>query len=113
MDWARITVDQFTTEAEPKAQYIASARFILAHAYLTKGDLEAVGEHLVPILHTTTAEYRTVPTIGRARSLHTLLAQRAEFITHPTATGARHPYLTIRGISAGRSLGRTEVFVPA
>ncbi|MGH3916636.1 MAG: hypothetical protein ACRDTC_24970, partial [Pseudonocardiaceae bacterium] len=108
VDWARIAVDEFTTEAEPKAMYIAYARFNLAHAYLGKGELEAVGEHLAPILHATGTEYRTVPIIGRARSLHTLLDQRTDltsptlttlrddlagFITHPapTPTGVRHP----------------------
>ncbi|MGH3939407.1 MAG: hypothetical protein ACRDTG_12390, partial [Pseudonocardiaceae bacterium] len=59
------------------------------------------GEHLASILHTTGPEYRTVPVINRARSLHTLLTQRtdltsgtltalrddlAEFITHPAPT---------------------------
>ncbi|MGH3949046.1 MAG: hypothetical protein ACRDSE_07975, partial [Pseudonocardiaceae bacterium] len=101
VDWARTAVDQFTTEAEPKAMYIAYARFNLAHAHLGKGNLEAVGEHLAPILHATSAEYRTVPIIGLARSLHTLLAQRTDlasatlttlrddlagFITHPAPT---------------------------
>ncbi|MGH3937574.1 MAG: hypothetical protein ACRDTG_02915 [Pseudonocardiaceae bacterium] len=101
VDWARTAVDQFTTEAEPKAMYVAYARFNLAHAYLGKGDLEAVGEHLAPILHATGAEYRTVPIIGRARSLHTLLTQRTDltsgtlstlrddltgFLTHPAPT---------------------------
>ncbi|MGH3928993.1 MAG: hypothetical protein ACRDTF_03335, partial [Pseudonocardiaceae bacterium] len=101
VDWARTAVDQFTAEAEPKAMYVAYARFNLAHAYLGKGDLDAVGEHLAPILHATGTEYRTVPIIGRARSLHALLTQRtdltsgtlttlrddlAEFITHPAPT---------------------------
>ncbi|MGQ0778708.1 MAG: hypothetical protein ACT4NY_30560 [Pseudonocardiales bacterium] len=101
VDWAHTAVDEFTTEAEPKTMYIACARFILAHAYLAKGDLEAVGEHLAPILQATDAQYRTVPIIGRARSLHTLLDQRTDltsgtlttlrddlagFITHPAPT---------------------------
>ncbi|MGH3931495.1 MAG: hypothetical protein ACRDTF_16170, partial [Pseudonocardiaceae bacterium] len=101
VDWARTALDEYSAEAQPRPTYIAGARFILAHAYLGKGDLEAVGEHLAPILHTTDAEYRTVPIIGRARSLHTLLTQRTDltsgtlttlrddlagFITHPAPT---------------------------
>ncbi|MGH2477909.1 MAG: hypothetical protein ACRDIL_21885, partial [Candidatus Limnocylindrales bacterium] len=101
VDWARTAVHEFTTETQPKAQYVASARFDLAHAYLGKDELEAVGEHLAPILRATGAEYRTVPIIGRARSLHALLAGRTDlasatlttlrddlagFITHPAPT---------------------------
>ncbi|MGH8920773.1 MAG: hypothetical protein ACRD0H_20985, partial [Actinomycetes bacterium] len=88
VDWARIALDAHSAEAQPKPTYIASARFILAHAYLDKGDLEAVGEHLTSILHATGTEYRTVPIIGRARSLHTLLAQRTD-LTSPTLTTLR------------------------
>ncbi|MGH3888483.1 MAG: hypothetical protein ACRDSZ_18300 [Pseudonocardiaceae bacterium] len=101
VDWARTAVDEFTAQSRPKAMYVAAARFDLASAHLARGELEAVGEHLAPILHTTHAEYRTVPIIGRARSLHTLLGQRtdlasstlaalrddlAEFVTHPAPT---------------------------
>ncbi|MBV9163418.1 MAG: hypothetical protein JO281_18120 [Pseudonocardiales bacterium] len=101
VDWARIALDEFSAEAQPKAMYIAVARFDLALAHLGRGDLEAVGEHLAPVLRSTQAEYRTVPVIGRARSLNTLLAQRtdlasptlaalrddlAEFCTHPAPT---------------------------
>ncbi|MGQ0777972.1 MAG: hypothetical protein ACT4NY_26775 [Pseudonocardiales bacterium] len=67
--------------------------------------------------HATGAEYRTVPIIGRARSLHTLLGQRpdlasstlaalrdnlAEFSTHPapTRTGTGHRYLNIADLEA-------------
>jgi hypothetical protein len=96
--WARIALDELSAEAQPRPTSIAGARFVLAHSYLGKGDLEAVGEHLAPILQTTDAEYRTVPIIGRARSLHTLLTGRTDlasatlttlrddlagFITHP------------------------------
>ncbi|MGH4012803.1 MAG: hypothetical protein ACRDSL_02455 [Pseudonocardiaceae bacterium] len=98
VDWARIALNEFSIETQPRPTYIAGARFALAHAHLGRDDLDAVGEHLAPILHTTVPEYRTVVTIGRARSLHTLLAGRtdlasatlttlrddlAEFITHP------------------------------
>ncbi|MGH3801933.1 MAG: helix-turn-helix domain-containing protein, partial [Pseudonocardiaceae bacterium] len=98
VDWARTAVNEFTAEARPKAMYVAAARFDLALAYLGRGDLDAVGEHLAPVLQSTQAEYRTVPVIGRARSLNTLLAQRpdlasstltvlrddlAEFVVHP------------------------------
>ncbi len=101
MEWAQTALDDFTTQARPRIQSFAGARFDLALAYLGKGDLAAVGEHLAPILGATTAEYRTVPIIGRARSLHALLAQRpdlvsatlttlrddiAGFITHPAPT---------------------------
>ncbi|MGH3914228.1 MAG: hypothetical protein ACRDTC_12600, partial [Pseudonocardiaceae bacterium] len=88
VDWARTALDLYSAEAQPRPTYIAGARFILAHAYLGKGDLAAVGEHLAPILHATGAEYRTVPIIGRARSLHTLLTQRTDF-TSPTLTTLR------------------------
>ncbi|MGH3912147.1 MAG: hypothetical protein ACRDTC_01855, partial [Pseudonocardiaceae bacterium] len=88
VDWARIAADEFTAEGRPRPTHIAGARFALAHSYLSKGQLDAVGEHLAPILHATTAEYRTVPIIVRARSLHTLLAQRAA-LTSPTLTTLR------------------------
>ncbi|MGQ0775054.1 MAG: hypothetical protein ACT4NY_11660 [Pseudonocardiales bacterium] len=88
VDWARIALDAHSAEAQPKPTYIACARFILAHAYLGKEDLEAVREHLAPVLHTIGPEYRTVPIIGRARSLHTLLAQRTD-LTSPTLTTLR------------------------
>ncbi|MGH3823239.1 MAG: helix-turn-helix domain-containing protein [Pseudonocardiaceae bacterium] len=98
VDWARIALDEFTTASHPKAMYLAAARFNLARAHLARGELDAVAEHLAPVLSSTNAEYRTVPIIGRAHSLHTLLSQRtdlasstlitlsddlAEFITHP------------------------------
>lgn len=101
VDWAHTALDQFSVEAQPLVTYVAASRFDLAHAYLGKGELEAVGEHLAPILRATDAEYRTVPIIGRARSLHTLLVQRTDlasatlttlrddlagFITHPAPT---------------------------
>ncbi|MGH3900085.1 MAG: hypothetical protein ACRDTA_17960 [Pseudonocardiaceae bacterium] len=103
VDWARTALDEFTAEARPKAQYIAAARFDLALAHLARGDLDAVREHLAPVLQSTQAEYRTVPVIGRARSLNTLLAQQpdlasstlaalrddlTEFCTHPAPTPA-------------------------
>jgi hypothetical protein len=98
VDWAGIALEEFSAEAQPKALYIAAARFGLALAHLGRSDLEAVGEHLAPVLQSTEAGYRTVPVIGRARSLNTLLAQRTdlasttlaalrddltEFCTHP------------------------------
>ncbi len=101
VDLAHTAVEELSAEIQPKIPYIASARFDLALAYLGKGDLEAVGEHLAPILRATGAEYRIVPVIGRARSLHTLLAGRTDlasatlttlrddlagFITHPAPT---------------------------
>ncbi|MGH3916431.1 MAG: hypothetical protein ACRDTC_23930 [Pseudonocardiaceae bacterium] len=81
--WAHTALDEFTTEYRS-----VQARFSLATAYLGKGDLEAVGEHLAPILHATDAQYRTVPIIGRARSLHALLDQRTD-LTSPTLTTLR------------------------
>lgn len=88
VDWARIAVDELSAESQPRPTYIAGARFVLAHAYLGRSELEAVGEHLAPILHATDAEYRTVPIIGRARSLHTLLTQRTD-LASPTLTALR------------------------
>ncbi|MBV9011893.1 MAG: hypothetical protein JO272_07555 [Pseudonocardiales bacterium] len=88
VDWARIALEEFSAEAQPKAMHIAVARFDLALAHLGRGDLEAVGEHLAPVLRSTQAEYRTVPVIGRARSLNTLLAQRTD-LTSPTLTALR------------------------
>ncbi len=103
VDWARIALDEFSAEAQPKAMYVVAARFDLALAHLARGDLDAVREHLAPVLRATDAEYRTVPVIGRARSLNTLLAQRpdlasstlatlsddlTEFCTHPAPTPA-------------------------
>ena len=103
VDWARTALDEFNAESRPKALHIAAARFDLALAHLAQGDLDAVDEHLTPVLHSTHAEYRTVPVIGRARSLNTLLAQRpdlasstltalsddlTEFCTHPAPTPA-------------------------
>lgn len=70
---------------------------------LARGGLDAVSEHLAPVLRATHAEYRTVPVIGRDRSLNTLLGQRpdlasstlaalrddlAEFCTHSAITPA-------------------------
>ncbi|MGH3828843.1 MAG: hypothetical protein ACRDRS_00095 [Pseudonocardiaceae bacterium] len=101
LGWARTALDEFSAESRPKVMYVASARFDLALAHLARGELDAVGEHLAPVLHSTGAEYRTFPVIGRARSLHTLLARRpdlasctmttlrddlAEFCTHPAST---------------------------
>ncbi|MGH3912564.1 MAG: hypothetical protein ACRDTC_04025, partial [Pseudonocardiaceae bacterium] len=88
VSWAHTALELFHVEAQPKISYVAATRFNLAHAYLGKGDLDAVGEHLAPILHATTAEYRTVPVIARARSLHTLLTQRTE-LTSPTLSALR------------------------
>ncbi|MGH8920862.1 MAG: hypothetical protein ACRD0H_21445, partial [Actinomycetes bacterium] len=78
VDWARISLDEFTAEPQPKAMYVAAARFDLALAYLARRELDAVGEHLAPILHSTHAQYRTVPIIGRARSLNDQLTQRSD-----------------------------------
>ena len=101
VDWAHTALDELTAESQPKALYIATARFVLASAHLARSDLDAVSEHLAPVLRSTQAEYRTVTIISRARSLHTLLTQRtdltsgtmaalrddlAEFCTHPAPT---------------------------
>ncbi|MGH3916246.1 MAG: hypothetical protein ACRDTC_22990 [Pseudonocardiaceae bacterium] len=85
---AHTALDLFSLDAQPLVTYVAGARFDLAHAYLGKGDLEAVGEHLAPIVNATGPEYRTVPIIGLARSLHTLLTQRTD-LTSPTLTTLR------------------------
>lgn|GEM_PF-2097492 len=101
VDLAHTAVNELTAEAQPKVKYITAARFDLALAHLARGDLDAVSEHLAPVLRSTRAEYRTVPGISRARSLHTLLTQRtdlasgtmtalrddlAEFCVHPAPT---------------------------
>lgn len=103
VDLARTAVDELTAQPRPKALYIVAARFDLALAHLARGDLDAVREHLAPVLRSTPAEYRSVPGISRARSLNTLLAQRpdlasstlaalrddlTEFSTHPAPTPA-------------------------
>ena len=88
VDWAHTALDEFSAESEPKVMYLAAARFDLALAHLGRGDLEAVGEHLAPVLQSTEAEYRTVPVIGRARSLNTLLAQRTD-LASPTLASLR------------------------
>ncbi len=100
VDWAVTAVDELTAERHPNAQFVAAARIDLARAHLARGDLDAVREHLVPVLRSTVTEQRTVPVTSRARSLHTLLAERpdiasstvaslrdelAEFCTHPAA----------------------------
>ncbi|MGQ0778854.1 MAG: hypothetical protein ACT4NY_31335, partial [Pseudonocardiales bacterium] len=99
--WAQTALEEFTAQSRPRTQSLAAARFDLVLAYLGSGDLDAVGEHLAPVLSSTGAEYRTVPIIQRARSLHTLLGQRpdlasstlttlrddlAEFVTQPAPT---------------------------
>lgn len=108
VDWARTAVDEFSAETQPKVMYVAAARFDLALAYLAKRDLEAVGEHLAPILGATGAEYRTVPIVGRARSLHTLLAGRTDLASAALSTLREdlagfitHPAPTPRGLESG------------
>jgi hypothetical protein len=86
VNWAHTALDEFTAEAPPKAMYVAAARFDLALAHLARGDLDAVSEHLAPVLRATDAEYRTVPVIGRARSLNALLAQRPDLASPTLAT---------------------------
>lgn len=101
VDWAHTALNELTAESRPRALYIATARFVLALAHLARGDLDAVRDHLAPVLHSTRAEYRTVPIIGRAHALRTLLGQRsdlasstlaalsddlAEFVAHPAPT---------------------------
>ncbi|MGH3752472.1 MAG: hypothetical protein ACRDRP_07205 [Pseudonocardiaceae bacterium] len=74
VDWAVTAVEEFTAERRPNTQFIAAARIDLARAHLAHGDLDAVGEHLAPVLTGTVAEQRTVPVISRATSLNTLLS---------------------------------------
>jgi hypothetical protein len=82
VDWAHTALDELTAESQPRTLYIATARFILTSAHLARGDLDAVREHLAPILRSTRAEYRTVTVINRARSLYTLLTQRTDLASH-------------------------------
>ena len=86
--WAHTALDELTAESQPKALYLATARFVLASAHLRQGDLDAVGEHLAPVLRSTHAEYRTATIINRAQSLNTLLAQRTD-LTSPTLATLR------------------------
>jgi hypothetical protein len=101
VNWAHTALDEVTAESRPKALYIATARFVLVSAHLARGDLDAVSEHLIPVLRSTHTEYRTATIINRAHTLHTLLGQRtdlasstlatltddlAEFVTHPAST---------------------------
>ncbi len=88
VDSAQTALDEFAVQPRPRIQSFAGARFDLALAHLGRSELDAVGEHLAPILNTTDAEYRTVPIIGRARSLHTLLTGRTD-LTSPTLTTLR------------------------
>ncbi|SDC73964.1 hypothetical protein [Actinokineospora iranica] len=73
IDWALTAVNEFAAERHPNAQFVAAARIDLTRAHLARGDLDAVGEHLAPVL-STVAEQRTVPVISRVRSLTTLLS---------------------------------------
>jgi hypothetical protein len=82
VQWAHTALDEFTAQSRPRIQSFAGARFDLALAHLGRGELDAVGEHLAPILRSTHAEYRTVPVIGRAQSLHALLTQRTDLTSH-------------------------------
>jgi ATP/maltotriose-dependent transcriptional regulator MalT len=86
--WAHAAVDELTAESRPKTLYIATARFVLASAHLARGDLDAVSEHLAPVVRSTHAEYRTMTIITRAQSLRTLLTQRTD-LTSPTMTALR------------------------
>ncbi|MGH3999857.1 MAG: hypothetical protein ACRDTJ_20630, partial [Pseudonocardiaceae bacterium] len=86
VDWAHTALDELTAESQPKALYLATARFVLASAHLARGDLDAVREHLAPVLRSTRAEYRTVTIISRAHSLHTLLGQRTDLTSSTLAT---------------------------
>jgi hypothetical protein len=103
VNWAVTAVDEFTAEPRPNAQFVAAARIDLARAHLARGDLDAVAEHLTPVLRGTVTEQRTVPVISRARSLEDLLAAHPEaasstvaslrddldaFRTHPATTPA-------------------------
>ncbi|MGH3899288.1 MAG: hypothetical protein ACRDTA_13815 [Pseudonocardiaceae bacterium] len=86
LDWAHIAVDELSAEAQPRPTYIAGARFVLAHAHLARDELDAVSEDLAPVLRSTRAEYRTVPIIGRAQALRTLLGQRIDLASSTLAT---------------------------
>lgn len=105
VDWAHIALNELTAESQPKALYIATARFVLASVHLARDDLDAVSEHLAPVLRSTQPEYRTMTIITRAQSLHTLLTQRTD-LTSPTRSALRddlaefctHPALTPPGL---------------
>ncbi|WP_331722263.1 hypothetical protein [Streptomyces canus] len=88
VDWAVIAVDEFIAERTPNAQFVAAARIDLARAHLARGDLDAVAEHLNPVLTATVAEQRTVPVIGRAKALNALLGNHPAIDTS-TASSLR------------------------
>lgn len=54
---------------------VAAARLDLARAHLAKGEIDAVREHIAPVLASTAAEHRTMPVVSRARSLTQLIGQ--------------------------------------
>ncbi|MEU0646068.1 hypothetical protein [Streptomyces umbrinus] len=78
VNWAEAAVEEFITERRPNAQFVAAARIDLARAFLARGDLEAVAEHLAPVLSATSSDQRTVPVIGRAKALNGLLDSHPE-----------------------------------
>jgi hypothetical protein len=86
VDWAVIAVEEFAAERRPNAQFVAAARIDLARAHLARGDLDAVGEHLAPVLAATVTEQRTVPVISRATSLNTLLGAHPDVASSAVAT---------------------------
>lgn len=110
VSWAATAVDQFTTESRPNAQFVAAARIDLARAHLARGDLDAVGEHLGPVLRSTDAEHRTVPVISRARSLSTLLEKRSDlasrkvtFLRDDLADFCAHPAVGPAELESGQT----------
>jgi hypothetical protein len=73
--WAQLAVDEFAAERRPSTQLVAAAQMDLARAYLAADDVDAVGEHLAPMLSGVQSEHRTVPVLSRARTLSTLLGE--------------------------------------
>jgi hypothetical protein len=85
VNWAVTAVDEFAAERRPNPQFVAAASIDLARAHLARGDLDAVGEHLAPILSSTVTEQRTVPVISRATSLNLLLAKHPDIVSSRVA----------------------------
>ncbi|ANY05341.1 hypothetical protein AFB00_02335 [Pseudonocardia sp. HH130630-07] len=72
VSWARTAVDEFFAGPVLHPQLIAAARIDLARAHLARGEIDAVAEHIEPVIRTG-SDQRTVPVTRRMSSLGTVL----------------------------------------